>query len=138
MVNIFSGFRLGYDMILSRMGEGNLIKTLLHLEGLTVFLLCLYFYSYHDFSWILFFILLLAPDISMLGYLLNNKVGAIIYNLFHTYSIAIPVALIGSILSNSILLAAGLIWTAHIGMDRMVGYGLKYPTAFKDTHYNRI
>ena len=74
----------------------------------------------------------------MLGYLLNNKVGAIIYNLFHTYVMTILVILCGLFFSNAIVLAIGIIWTAHIGMDRMIGYGLKYPTAFKDTHLNRV
>ena len=55
-------------------------KILLHLEGVAILLLSLYFYSYNQFSWLLFFVLLLAPDISMIGYLFNNKVGAVLYN----------------------------------------------------------
>jgi hypothetical protein len=74
----------------------------------------------------------------MLGYLFNNKVGALIYNAFHTYIITTIVIFCGLILTNPTVLAIGLIWTAHIGMDRMIGYGLKYPTAFKDTHLNRV
>ena len=115
-----------------------MIKMLLHIEGFAVLVLSLYFYGYSQFSWVLFFILLLAPDISMLGYLLNNKVGAMLYNLFHTYSLSIGTVICGSVLSNSTVLAIGLIWSAHIGMDRMIGYGLKYPTKFKDTHLNRV
>ena len=111
---------------------------LLHIEGFAVLVLSLYFYGYSQFSWVLFFILLLAPDISMLGYLLNNKVGAMLYNLFHTYSLSFGTVICGSVLSNSTVLAIGLIWSAHIGMDRMIGYGLKYPTKFKDTHLNRV
>ena len=87
---------------------------------------------------VLFFILLLTPDISMLGYLLNNKVGAMIYNLFHTYSLSIGLVICGLILSNETVLVIGIIWSAHIGMDRMIGYGLKYSTEFKDTHLNRV
>ena len=113
-------------------------KVLLHVEGFAVFALSIYFYGYSQFSWILFLILLLAPDISMLGYLLNNKVGAMLYNLFHTYITAIIVIFLGVLLSNPTALAFGLIWSAHIGMDRMIGYGLKYPTEFKDTHLNRV
>lgn len=113
-------------------------KILLHIEGFAVLVLSLYFYGYNQFSWVLFFIFLLAPDISMLGYILNNKVGAMIYNLFHTYSLSIGVVICGLILSNQIVLAIGLIWSAHIGMDRMFGYGLKYPTEFKDTHLSRV
>lgn len=113
-------------------------KILLHLEGLAVLTLSLYIYGYNQLSWVLFFILLFVPDISMLGYLLNHKVGAILYNLCHTYSFSIGVVICGLMVSHSTVLAIGLIWSAHIGMDRMVGYGLKYPTAFKDTHLNRV
>ncbi len=120
------------------MEDFKLNKTLLHLEGLAIFALSLYFYWYNDFSWILFIILILAPDISMLGYLLNNKIGAMLYNLFHTYITAIVVIFLGILLSSSTVLAIGLIWSAHIGIDRTVGYGLKYPTEFKDTHLNRV
>jgi Domain of unknown function (DUF4260) len=115
-----------------------MIKILLHIEGFAVLVLSLYFYGYSHFSWLLFFILLLTPDISMLGYLLNNKVGAMVYNLFHTYSLSIGLVIYGLILSNETVLAIGIIWSAHIGMDRMIGYGLKYSTEFKDTHLNRV
>ncbi|MBM4763732.1 DUF4260 family protein [Bacillus sp. B15-48] len=91
-----------------------------------------------QFSWLLFFVLLLVPDISMLGYLINNKIGARLYNFFHTYTIVIIVISWGLLLENQTALAIGLIWSAHIGMDRMIGYGLKYPTEFKDNHLNRV
>ncbi|MFC6038942.1 DUF4260 domain-containing protein [Paenisporosarcina macmurdoensis] len=113
-------------------------KILLHLEGLAVLLFSLYFYSYFQFSWVLFFFLLLAPDVSMIGYLFNNRTGAILYNLVHTYSLAIFVIICGMLFSSQIVLAIGIILSSHIGMDRMIGYGLKYPTNFKDTHLNRI
>ncbi|MFC0562516.1 DUF4260 domain-containing protein [Halalkalibacter alkalisediminis] len=113
-------------------------KVFLHVEGFAVLVLSLYFYGYSQLSWLLFSILLLVPDISMLGYLLNKKVGAILYNSFHTYSLSIGIVIFGIIISNSNILAIGLIWSAHIGMDRMLGYGLKYPRAFKDTHLNRV
>ncbi|MFD1361798.1 DUF4260 domain-containing protein [Lentibacillus salinarum] len=113
-------------------------KILLHIEGLMVLLLTLYLYAYFEFSWLLFFVLLLAPDISMLGYLISNKAGALIYNIFHTYSMAIAVVLYGLLFVNAIVLAIGLIWTAHIGMDRIIGYGLKYLSGFKENHLNRI
>ncbi|RSL28807.1 DUF4260 family protein [Salibacterium salarium] len=113
-------------------------KILLHIEGLAVFALSLYFYENSQFSWVLFFVLLLVPDISILGYLLNNKIGARLYNFFHTYTIPIIVIFWGLLSSNQTALAIGLIWSAHIGMDRMIGYGLKYPTEFKNTHLNRV
>lgn len=113
-------------------------KFLLHIEGFAALLLSVYFYGINDFSWGLFFLLLLVPDISMLGYLFNIKVGAVLYNVFHTYSLSICIIIVGLFLSNQMILAIGLIWSAHIGMDRTIGYGLKYPTDFKDTHLNRV
>lgn len=113
-------------------------KFLLHAEGLAVLLLSIYFYQYNQFSWLLFFILLLAPDISMLGYLFNNKIGMIVYNIFHTYITTLIVIFCGSVFSIPVILAIGIIWSAHIGMDRMFGFGLKYSTGFNDNHLNRI
>ncbi|MFC7063415.1 DUF4260 domain-containing protein [Halobacillus seohaensis] len=113
-------------------------KIMLHIEGLAVLVLSIYFYWFNEYSWVMFVIFLLAPDISMLGYLLNSKVGAKCYNIFHTYSLSITIILVGLLLSNQLVLAIGLIWSAHIGMDRVMGYGLKYSTNFKDTHLNRV
>lgn len=113
-------------------------KTLLHVEGFSVLALCIYFYNYYEFSWLLFIILLFVPDLAIFGYSLSTEIGAIIYNIVHTYTIAIAIVCIGIITSEQMILAAGIIWTAHIGMDRMFGFGLKYPTNFKDTHFNRL
>ncbi len=74
----------------------------------------------------------------MLAYGINNHVGANIYNLFHTYIISILIVIIGAYFKIDIVIMIGLIWTAHIGMDRMFGYGLKYETDFKDTHIQRL
>jgi len=74
----------------------------------------------------------------MIGYMMNRKVGAIIYNMIHTYVLSIIVLLFGFITNIELLMIIGLIWTAHIGMDRMFGFGLKYPTQFNDTHLNRV
>ena len=113
-------------------------KRILHLEGLAVFVFCLYFYWLNDLSWLLFFLLLLTPDLSMVGYVFNNEFGARLYNLFHTYMVSLAVIFLGMFLSYATFLAIGIIWTAHIGMDRLVGYGLKYPTHFKDNHLQRL
>ena len=115
-----------------------MIKILLHIEGLAVLLFSIYFYADSQFSWVLFIVLLFAPDVSMLGYLISNKAGAILYNLMHTYSLAIFVIICGLLLSSEFVVAIGLILTSHIGMDRMIGYGLKYPTHFKETHLDRV
>lgn len=115
-----------------------MVKTILHVEGFVVLGLSLYFYGTSQLSWALFFVLLFVPDLSAIGYFMNNRVGAAVYNFFHTYSLSVGCAFIGLMISNHMILAIGLIWTAHIGMDRMVGYGLKYPTEFKDTHLKRV
>lgn len=113
-------------------------KILLHAEGLTVFTLSIYFYFYLKFSWLMFIILLFTPDLAALGYLKNNHVGSILYNLFHTYTVTVCIIIAGLLTDNHIPLMIGLIWTAHIGMDRLFGYGLKYSTKFQDTHLNRV
>ncbi|HLS59569.1 MAG TPA: DUF4260 domain-containing protein [Virgibacillus sp.] len=113
-------------------------KAILYGEGLAVFVFCLYVYNSFQFSWILFLLLLFAPDLSIFGYLFNPKSGAIIYNLVHTYMVSIGVVALGLWLSYDLLIAIGIILTAHIGMDRMVGYGLKYSTHFKHNHLKRV
>lgn len=113
-------------------------KFILHLEGLSVLLFSLYFYSSNDYSWLLFFVLLFSPDLSMLGYLVNNKIGALFYNLLHTYILVFVLLLFGIIFSYDLLKAIGLIFAAHIGMDRAIGYGLKYQNKFNETHFQRL
>ncbi|MGD6890998.1 DUF4260 domain-containing protein [Bacillus cereus group sp. BfR-BA-01379] len=113
-------------------------KRIVHFEGLVVFVAAIYTYSIYEFSWIIFLVFLLAPDLSMLAYGINNYVGAKIYNIFHTYIISIVIAIIGVYFKIDTVIMIGLIWTAHIGMDRMCGYGLKYETDFKDTHIQRL
>jgi len=115
-----------------------MIKVLLGIESITVLAASLFIYSQLGFSWILFFVLFLLPDLAMVGYLKNKRVGSYLYNAFHTYTIPVVVIGLGYLLSVPILVAVGLIWMAHIGMDRLVGYGLKYETDFKDTHLQRL
>lgn len=113
-------------------------KIIIHLEGVIVFIAAIYMYALNEFSWLIFLLLLLVPDVSMLAYLINNQIGAQVYNLFHTYIVSISLILIGVFLKLDVLLMIGLIWTSHIGMDRMLGYGLKYKTSFKDTHIHKL
>ena len=109
-------------------------KVLLRIEGGLDLVLSLIFYQYLHANWILFVVLLLAPDLAILGYLGGTRIGTMCYNLIHTF--AGPFLLIGySWLTGSMwLLPYALIWTSHIGLDRMLGFGLKYPTEFRDTH----
>jgi hypothetical protein len=113
-------------------------KFLLHLEGFAIIAISLYFYKELHLSWFWFFILLFLPDMSMIGYAFNNRVGAALYNFFHTYTLAIIIIIFGVLLSHQWIMAIGLILSAHIGMDRMLGFGLKYATDFKDNHLNRV
>jgi hypothetical protein len=112
--------------------------SLLRAEGVALLALSVMLYRVNGGSWLLFGVLLLAPDLSMLGYLAGPKVGAAIYNAFHAYGMPAVVGALGMIFANPVAMAVALIWFAHIGMDRTVGYGLKYPTAFKDTHLQRV
>lgn len=88
--------------------------------------------------WPWFAVLLLAPDISMLGYLRGPHPGAIAYNIAHNWATGAAVLGLGLALSLPALVHAGVLLVAHTGMDRALGYGLKYPTSFQDTHLGRI
>jgi hypothetical protein len=114
------------------------VRTLLRLEGLAVFAVALAVYVHAGFSWPAFALLFLAPDLSMLAYLGGPRTGAAGYNLAHTYALACVPALAGFAGGLSAAAAGGLIWIAHIGFDRMLGYGLKYPTGFGDTHLGHL
>ncbi len=109
------------------------------LEAVCIFIASLFFYFYLQYTLIWLVLLILSVDVFMAGYLTaNNRVGAFIYNLGHSY-LAPPFLLtIGVLASNRILIAAGIIWIAHIAMDRMFGYGLKLDTGFKHTHLGEI
>jgi hypothetical protein len=89
-------------------------------------------------SWWLFALLLLAPDLSMLGYLAGPRVGAVAYNVFHSYPLPAALGIFGMLAGAPLAVSVALVWFAHIGMDRLLGYGLKYPTGLKDTHLQRV
>ena len=113
-------------------------KVLLRLEGLVFLTLAVYFYAQYGSGWFLFGLLLLIPDVSILGYLVSPRLGAIIYNSFHTYVLPTILVLSGILIGSSLMISLALIWFAHIGMDRLFGYGLKYTSAFKHTHLDRV
>jgi hypothetical protein len=110
------------------------VNTLLRLEGAAALAVAVFAYAQADYSWTLFTLLFLAPDIAMLGYLANTRVGAATYNTFHTTLAPACALALGWFVGIPWLLSIGLIWIAHIGFDRAIGYGLKYPSAFKATH----
>ncbi len=109
---------------------------LLRSEEAVLLPIILFAYQHLHYSWLLFAILFLTPDLFMLGYLVNVHLGAAIYNLAHT--LTLPLALLFISYLQHWHQALALIWTAHIAFDRLLGYGLKYPTYFKDTHLQHI
>jgi hypothetical protein len=111
---------------------------LLRIEEASLLTAALLLYAHLHFNWLLFAALFLAPDLFMLGYLANPRTGSAIYNLGHI--VFIPLALFASArAANRPLLAAiSIIWFSHIAFDRLLGYGLKYPAHFKDTHLQHI
>ncbi|MDO3409761.1 DUF4260 domain-containing protein [Saccharibacillus sp. CPCC 101409] len=113
-------------------------KRLIRIEGLVMLALGAYLYFANGYGWLPFLLLLFAPDLSMLGYAVNTRVGAYAYNAAHTFVVPLLLTLAGLAFSADLPLMIGLIWTAHIGLDRMMGYGLRYATGFQDTHIQRL
>lgn len=109
------------------------MKTLLKLEELAMFAGSIYLFSRLNFAWWWFPALLLLPDLSMVGYLINLAVGAVTYNLVHHKALGILIGLVGFALGNQTLMLIGVILFAHSSMDRVAGYGLKYFDNFKHT-----
>ncbi|GEN65433.1 MULTISPECIES: DUF4260 domain-containing protein [Chryseobacterium] len=114
------------------------MKIQLKLENMAFLVLGILAFARTEYSWWWFIGLFLAPDISMLGYAVNNKVGAFFYNLFHHLGIAIMVYLAGTVLALPYLQMIGAILFSHSAFDRILGYGLKYPDSFQNTHLGKI
>jgi Domain of unknown function (DUF4260) len=106
----------------------------LRLEGLAVFAASLLFYRWQREPWVTFFVFFLAPDVSMIGYLAGPAMGSRLYNLAHNYVAPIFLACWGLAIGREDVVPYALTWAAHIGFDRMLGFGLKYPTGFSSTH----
>jgi thioredoxin reductase len=113
-------------------------RVLLHAEGIVVAVAALVLYFYADYPWWLLAALVLAPDLSMVGYLAGSSIGAAAYDAAHTYALPVALAAVGLIVDAETAVQVGLIWLTHIAVDRALGYGLKYPTGFKDTHLQRV
>jgi hypothetical protein len=111
---------------------------LLKIEELSIFVAALFVYSRYHFSWLLFAVLFFTPDIFMLGYLVSVRLGAALYNAGHAVFMPLVLFAVGLFLARPVVVAIAIIWFSHIAFDRLMGYGLKYPTYFKDTHLQRI
>lgn len=110
----------------------------LKIEELAQFILGIGTFFLLDYSWWWFPLLILSPDVGAIGYLINTKIGAFTYNLFHNKAIAIVLGLCGFYLDNSLLTLIAVILFSHAALDRFFGYGLKYPDSFKNTHLGII
>ena len=111
---------------------------LLRIEEAALLIITVALYHCLHFSWLLFAVLFLAPDLFMLGYLAGPRIGSACYNLGHWLALPLALLALGLLAAHPLATAVALIWLAHIFFDRLLGYGFKYPTAFKDTHLQRI
>ncbi len=115
-----------------------IVRLILRLEGLFILITAMLAYSKLGFGWNTFALFFLTPDISLVGYLVGPRLGALGYNTAHSYIGAIVCLVAGFLLSAPMLSCAGIIWCAHIGFDRALGYGLKYSDGFGFTHLGLI
>lgn len=113
-------------------------RWILQLEGAAFFVLLTIIYFSMGNPWWLYVALFLVPDLSMLAYLANRRFGSLVYNALHSTLGPLVLTLTGILLYSDVILHICLIWGAHIGFDRMVGFGLKYQTGFRHTHLRRI
>jgi hypothetical protein len=114
------------------------MKRIIQLEEVAMLGISIYALYLLKVEWWFYLLLLLAPDVSMLGYLAGNKIGATTYNLFHHKAVAIILFMVGFINQTWIIQVTGIILFGHSSMDRMLSYGLKYFTGFKYTHLGEI
>lgn len=113
-------------------------RRLLHLEGLAVLAGAVALYLDAGYGWLALVVLVLAPDLSMLGYLGGPRTGALAYDVVHTYALPVVLGAYGVLGDSGTAMQLSLIWLAYIGLDRLLGYGLEYPTGFRDTHLQRV
>jgi uncharacterized protein DUF4260 len=114
------------------------VRTLLRSEGFLLLIAAVAFYERIAGSWGLFALLFLVPDLSFAGYLLGPRIGALAYNMMHATVGPLALAAVGIALDHHLALTLALIWLAHIGFDRALGYGLKHAQGFSFTHLGRI
>jgi hypothetical protein len=114
------------------------LKILLKLEELFLFGLALFLFSGLDYGWGWYALLFLTPDLSMIGYLANPRLGAWTYNLIHHKGVSVALYALGALFSIPWLMFAGTLLLGHSSLDRVLGYGLKHEDAFQNTHLGRI
>lgn len=114
------------------------IRRLLRMEGLALLLATLVGYALVGESWWLFALLFLAPDLTFFAFFAGKRIGVIAYNAAHTTIAPLALLAVGLLSDSDMSIALALIWAAHIGADRAIGYGLKYPSDFEMTHLGTI
>jgi len=114
------------------------MKNLLKLEEFLLLCFSIFLFSKLDYSWWLYILLFLTPDLSMVGYLANPRLGSWTYNLIHHKGLSVSLYVLGSLLSIPWLMFAGTLLLGHSSFDRIFGYGLKYEDAFQNTHLGMI
>ncbi|MEO7361319.1 MAG: DUF4260 domain-containing protein [Gemmatimonadaceae bacterium] len=114
------------------------IRSLLRLEASAVSLAGLLVWVGMDGSWGWFALLILAPDVSLVGYLWGNRAGAAFYNIAHTYAVPLLLAVAGVVFDQRAMVLTGTLWLTHIGIDRALGFGLKYASSFQHTHLGNV
>lgn len=114
------------------------MKNLIRFEEFLMLAFALLLFSGLDYSWWLFALLFFAPDLSMLGYLINPRLGAWTYNLIHHKGLAVTLYALGFLLTVPWLMFAGTLLFAHSSFDRIFGYGLKHEDSFQHTHLGMI
>jgi hypothetical protein len=114
------------------------VRTWLRLEGLAGFVAGLALFGASGGNWLFIVPLILLPDISAVGYLAGSRAGTFTYNLVHNWVPGLVTLGIGLWIGSPAIVLASAILIAHVGMDRMVGYGLKLPSSFHDTHLGRM
>lgn len=114
------------------------VRTVLRLEGLVLFIGMTLLYYIWDGSWWIYALLFFVPDVSFAGYLGGPRTGALVYNIAHSYLAPVAMMTGGFATASPLILSIAMIWLAHIGFDRALGYGLKYGAGFSFTHLGRI
>ncbi len=114
------------------------VRNILRLEGLMLLTVTAIAYAQVSGDWKLFAMLFLTPDLSFIAFLFGPRIGAVAYNAVHSTTGPLALGLAAVLLAQPLALSIALIWLAHVGFDRALGYGLKYASGFSDTHLGRI
>jgi len=126
---------------MSRLEQGYVtgnLHWLLRLEGVAIFVFALMAYEFMGFQWGFFVLVFLVPDLAILAYFHSSRVGAIAYNTMHSYILPLMLFAYGFFVSSSTANQFAIVWIAHIGFDRALGFGLKYSRGFRYTHLGRL